>query len=53
MLPPLVAALRLPFMLLLGFVLVLVIDALALLIAHDLLPDLITVDSFGTRCSPR
>ena len=47
MLPPLVAALRLPFMLLLGFVLVLVIDALALLIAHDLLPDLITVDSFG------
>src|SRR5207247_10983808 len=44
---PIVAALRLPFTLLLGFLLVLVIDAVALRIAADALPDHISVDSFG------
>jgi hypothetical protein len=42
-----VAALRLPFTLLLGFVLVLVVDALSLVLAGDALPEFITVDSFG------
>src|SRR5215212_2067915 len=46
-LPPVLAALRLPFMLVTGFVLVLLADALLLLLAHDLLPDDIHVDSFG------
>jgi len=46
-LPPVLAALRLPFMLLIGFLLVLVADALVLQLAHDLLPDDIRVDSFG------
>ena len=45
LLPPVVAALRLPFTLLLGFVLVLVLDALMLLAADRLTGDL-TVDSF-------
>jgi uncharacterized membrane protein YvlD (DUF360 family) len=46
-LPPMVAALRLPFTLVLGFVLVLLVDALALRLAHELLPGFITVVSFG------
>ncbi len=46
-LPPLLAALRLPFTLVLGFLLVLFADAAALLIAADALPDDIRVDSFG------
>jgi uncharacterized membrane protein YvlD (DUF360 family) len=46
-LPPIVAALRLPYMLALGFLLVLLIDATALVIADDALPSFITVDSFG------
>jgi uncharacterized membrane protein YvlD (DUF360 family) len=46
-LPPIVAALRLPFMLALGFVLVLLLDAAALMIADELLPDFITVGRFG------
>jgi uncharacterized membrane protein YvlD (DUF360 family) len=46
-LPPVVAALRLPFMLALGFLLVLVADALLLLAAAAVLPDHIRVDSFG------
>ena len=46
-LPPLVAALRLPFTLALGFLLVLVVDALSLVIADDLLPRFGEVDSFG------
>jgi uncharacterized membrane protein YvlD (DUF360 family) len=46
-LPPLIAALRLPFMLLFGFLLVLIADALLLRAAADLLPDGIRVDSFG------
>jgi uncharacterized membrane protein YvlD (DUF360 family) len=46
-LPPLVAALRLPFTLVLGFILVLLIDALALVLADSLLPEFGQVDSFG------
>src|SRR5215212_6545183 len=46
-LPPILAALRLPFMLLAGFLAVLIADALVLMLAHDLLPDDIRVDSFG------
>jgi uncharacterized membrane protein YvlD (DUF360 family) len=46
-LPPVLAALRLPFMLLAGFLLVLVADALLLLAADAILPDDIRVDSFG------
>jgi uncharacterized membrane protein YvlD (DUF360 family) len=46
-LPPLVAALRLPFTLVAGFLLVLLVDALGLRIAADALPDYLTVDSFG------
>jgi uncharacterized membrane protein YvlD (DUF360 family) len=46
-LPPLVAALRLPYMLALGFVLVLAVDALALLLADNALSSFITVGSFG------
>jgi uncharacterized membrane protein YvlD (DUF360 family) len=45
-LPPLLAALRLPFMLALGFLLVLAVDAFALKLASDLLDDTFVVDSF-------
>jgi uncharacterized membrane protein YvlD (DUF360 family) len=44
-LPPLVAALRLPFMALLGFFLVLIVDALMLLLA-DRISTGLTIDSF-------
>jgi uncharacterized membrane protein YvlD (DUF360 family) len=46
-LPPIVAALRLPFMALLGFVAVLVLDALMLLLASEIRPEAISVDNFG------
>jgi uncharacterized membrane protein YvlD (DUF360 family) len=46
-LPPIVAALRLPWTVALGFVLVLAIDAGALVLADYLLPDFIRVASFG------
>jgi uncharacterized membrane protein YvlD (DUF360 family) len=46
-LPPLLAALRLPFMLVAGFLLVLVADALVLQLASELLPDEVRVGSFG------
>jgi len=46
-LPPLVAALRLPFMVVLGFLLVLFLDAALLLATSALIPDWISVDSFG------
>ena len=52
-LPPIVAALRLPFMLALGFLLVLVADAGLLLLADAVLSDDIRVDASGTRCWPR
>ncbi len=46
-LPPILAALRLPFMLALGFLLVLALDALVLKLASDLLENTFTVDNFG------
>ena len=46
-LPPIVAALRLPFMALLGFVAVLVLDALMLVLASEIRPEAISVDNFG------
>ena len=46
-LPPIVAALRLPFTLVLGFLLVLFVDAGAIALAGEVLPDQIRVDSFG------
>ncbi len=47
-LPPLVASLRLPFTVAAGFVLVLGVDAVSLIVAHDALPHRIAVDSFGS-----
>ena len=46
-LPPMLAALRLPFMVAIGFLLVLLADAWLLLLAAELLPDDIRVDGFG------
>ena len=46
-LPPIVAALRLPFTLASGFVLVLLLDALILKLASDISTRAIKVDSFG------
>ncbi len=46
-LPPIVAALRLPFMVVLGFLIVLFLDAAMLLAASDIVPQWLTVDSFG------
>jgi uncharacterized membrane protein YvlD (DUF360 family)/predicted AlkP superfamily pyrophosphatase or phosphodiesterase len=46
-LPPLIAALRLPAMALLGFVLVLILDAVMLQVASEVAPDAISVDDFG------
>jgi uncharacterized membrane protein YvlD (DUF360 family) len=48
LLPPLIAALRLPFTLLAGFVLVLALDAAMLLLAADIAPEHLYVDGFGT-----
>src|SRR5918995_2552929 len=45
--PPMLAALRLPFMLVAGLLLVLAADALMLQVASDLLPDDVRVGSFG------
>ena len=47
LLPPLLAALRLPFMLALGFILVLLANALILKFASDVLESAFVVDSFG------
>jgi uncharacterized membrane protein YvlD (DUF360 family) len=46
-LPPVLAALRLPFMLALGFLLVLALNAVVLKLASDLLENTFSVDSFG------
>jgi uncharacterized membrane protein YvlD (DUF360 family) len=46
-LPPLLAALRLPYMIAVGFLLVLFADAVLLLLAARALPDDIRVDTFG------
>jgi uncharacterized membrane protein YvlD (DUF360 family) len=45
--PPLIAALRLPFTLVAGFLLVLFADAAALVAADAILPSFLTVDSWG------
>jgi uncharacterized membrane protein YvlD (DUF360 family) len=47
LLPPILAALRLPFMLALGFILVLLANALILKFASDVLESAFVVDSFG------
>ncbi len=47
LLPPVLAALRLPFMLALGFLLVLALNAFVLKLASDLLDNTFTVDNFG------
>ena len=47
-LPPLVAALRLPLTALIGFVLVLAVDAGMLLLAADVAPGELSVDDFGS-----
>jgi uncharacterized membrane protein YvlD (DUF360 family) len=46
-LPPIVAALRLPFTLAIGFVLVLALDAATLLIASDIAPQHLHMSGFG------
>ena len=46
MLPPVVAALRLPFTVAIGFVLVLALDAAILLLAADVAPEQLYVDDF-------
>ena len=48
LLPPIIAALRMPLALLTGFLSVLVADALVLRLAADVAPDHIRVDSFGS-----
>ncbi len=47
LLPPVVAALRLPFMVVLGFLIVLLLDAALLLATSHIVPQWLTVDSFG------
>jgi uncharacterized membrane protein YvlD (DUF360 family) len=46
-LPPMIAALRLPFTLVSGFLLVLFADAWALMLTDELFPDVLTIGSFG------
>ena len=53
-LPPMVAALRLPFTLVTGFLLVLFVDAAALMLADELFPEVARRSTrSATRCSPR
>ena len=47
LLPPLIAALRLPFTVALGFLAILALDAAMLLLAADVAPDLLRIDGFG------
>jgi uncharacterized membrane protein YvlD (DUF360 family) len=47
LLPPLIAALRLPFTVALGFLAILALDAAMLLLAADAAPDLLRIDGFG------
>ena len=46
-LPPLLAALRLPFMIALGFILILILNALVLLLGSRIIDDSYEVDNFG------
>jgi uncharacterized membrane protein YvlD (DUF360 family) len=45
--PPVLAALRLPFMIATGFLLVLLADALIIRAAHEIFPDQVSVGGFG------
>ncbi|MDA0160407.1 phage holin family protein [Solirubrobacter ginsenosidimutans] len=45
--PPVIAALRLPFMVAIGFILVLLVDAGLLMLVDAVFPDWLRVDSFG------
>src|SRR5688500_4857775 len=47
-LPPIVAALRLPFTVFSGFLLVLALDAAMIMLAADIAPGALEVDGFGT-----
>lgn len=47
LLPPIVAALRLPYTVLIGFLLVLAVDAASLLIAADIAPDVLDIAGFA------
>ncbi len=47
LIPPVIAALRIPFMALLGFVIVLLVDAALLKLASEIRPEAIEVDDFG------
>src|SRR3954454_669984 len=47
LLPPVLAALRLPLTALFGFLLILVLDALMLSLTADIAPDALSVDGFG------
>ncbi len=47
LLPPVIAALRLPFMLAVGFILVLLLNALLLKLGSDVVADTYVVDGFG------
>lgn len=46
-LPPFLAAIRLPYMALTAFLLILVLDALMLMLAAEIAPDRLEVDAFG------
>ncbi len=48
LLPPLIAALRVPFTIAIGFLAVLALDAALLMLASDLVPHLFEVDGFGS-----
>ncbi len=45
--PPVLAALRLPFMVAIGFILILLVDAALLVLVDEVFPDWIRVDSFA------
>jgi uncharacterized membrane protein YvlD (DUF360 family) len=47
LLPPLIAALRLPYTVGISFILILLLDALLLMLAADIAPEAIQVDAFG------
>ena len=53
LIPPIIAALRIPFMALLGFVIVLLVDAALLKLASEIRPEAIEVDDFGWALARR
>ena len=48
LLPPIVAALRLPFTVVLGFLLILALDAVILMVAADAVPEELAIDGFAS-----